>query len=166
MNPTHIHLLLNHFPIIGTLIGGMIFIVGWLKKSQHLTRAGAVVLVIMALVAIPVYLTGEPAEESVEKLAGVSEQLIEAHEDAAGIALSIMMVTAIASLLYLIGSWMNRNWAGKLSWLVSIMALISFASMARTGYLGGQIRHTEIRSGMVQGERGINNAGENDREHD
>ena len=33
MNPTHIHLLLNHFPILGTLIGSTILLYSIIKKQ-------------------------------------------------------------------------------------------------------------------------------------
>ena len=43
MNPAHWHLMLNNVPVLGTAFG----------------------IVIIALLAIPAYLTGEPAEEIV-----------------------------------------------------------------------------------------------------
>ena len=53
---------------------------------------------------------------------------------------------------------------------VFVSSLICFAAMARTGYYGGQIRHSEIRSGVAlngQSEQGndIKNAG-SDKEDD
>ena len=44
MDLTHIHLLLNHFPTIGTIIGGGLFLVSLIAKSDDLKRASLVVL--------------------------------------------------------------------------------------------------------------------------
>jgi hypothetical protein len=48
----------------------------WPRLSS---RAGGFVLT--ALLALPVYFTGEPAEKVVERLPGVTEPLIEEHEN-------------------------------------------------------------------------------------
>ena len=87
MNQTHIHLLLNHFPIVGTLIGSFLMLWGIIKKNDHTKSIAAFLLATMALVAIPVFLTGEPAEESVEKISEVSENMISLHEEAAEIGI-------------------------------------------------------------------------------
>jgi hypothetical protein len=36
MNATHIHLLLNHFPVIGTLIGSGLLLWGIVKKQDNI----------------------------------------------------------------------------------------------------------------------------------
>jgi uncharacterized membrane protein len=73
MSTTHIHLLLNHFPILGTFIGCLFLAWGFFKKNNSLKTAAAVLLTVISLISVPVYLTGEPAEEAIEKLPGISE---------------------------------------------------------------------------------------------
>jgi uncharacterized membrane protein len=146
MNQTHFHLLLNHFPIIGTLISTVLLMWGLYKKQLNIQKAAAVTFVIMALIAIPVYLTGEPAEESVERLPGVSEAMIELHEEAASIAIWIMELTALVSIAALFFAWRKSRFAATLFMFVMALSLLSFAAMARTGYYGGQIRHTELNT--------------------
>ena len=53
MNLAHLHLLLNHFPIIGTLIGLGLFAVSFLGKNDDLKRASLMVLAVVALLALP-----------------------------------------------------------------------------------------------------------------
>jgi hypothetical protein len=48
-----------------------------------LKRISLGIFIIVALLAIPAYLTGEPTEELVENLPGVSKSSIEQHEEAA-----------------------------------------------------------------------------------
>jgi uncharacterized membrane protein len=149
MNTTHLHLLLNHFPIIGTLIGSGLLLWGLIRKQNNLKVTAAFVLLVMALIAIPVYLTGGPAEESTEKLPGVSEAMVELHEEAAIIAIWLIGITGVLSLAALLFSWQKRKATNTVFVFVFAISLVCFAAMARTGYYGGQIRHTEIRNSNV-----------------
>jgi hypothetical protein len=157
MNSTHFHMLLNHFPIIGTLIGSGLLAWGILKDQQNLKSTAAVILSLMAIIAIPVYLTGEPAEESVEKLPGVADSMISLHEDAATLAIWLMGITGVAALIALLLAFQKKAIA-KIAYLATfIFSLICFAAMARTGYYGGQIRHTEISSAAAAAGNEQNN---------
>jgi hypothetical protein len=87
MNWAHVHLLLNHVPVIGVAFGFFLLLLGVVRKSDELKRASLVVFVVVGALAVPTYLTGEPAEKIVRDLPGVSRALIEQHEDAAMFAL-------------------------------------------------------------------------------
>ncbi len=147
MDSTHWHLILNHFPIIGTILGTGIMAYGYFTQSEPTKKAALLTWVVMALIAIPVFLTGEPAEESVENLAGVSEVIIEQHEEAAELALWVMEALGLLSLLafFIRGEGSRKAVVGA----TFALSLATFGLMAYTGYLGGQIRHTEIRSGAA-----------------
>jgi len=153
MNTTHLHLLLNHFPIIGTLIGTGLLLWAIIKNQDSIKLISSALLILMALIAIPVYLTGEPAEESVEKLAAVSETMIALHEDAAVIAMWLMGIAALFALAAIIAQIRKVKLANQLFLGTIIFSTICFAAMARTGYYGGQIRHTEIRSYVSAGQQ-------------
>lgn len=144
MDYTHLHLVLNHFPIIGTLMGSLFLLYGILRKNESLQKISITAIVIMAFIAIPVFLTGEPAEESVENISGISEAVIEPHEEAAELAFWVMEITGIIGLAGLIFSKINTKIAKVLTTLLLIASFASFVLMARTGYLGGKIRHTEL----------------------
>lgn len=162
MNGTHIHLLLNHFPIIGALIGTILLLWGIIRKQENIRSAGAVIIVIMTLLAIPVFLTGETAEETVEGIAGISETMLEEHEDAGKLAFWIMIVTGIAAFSALIIARSRRQLAGTFYTVVLLISLVSFGFMARAGYLGGQIRHTELSdTALLNTGGGENNEEEN-----
>jgi hypothetical protein len=104
-------------------------------------------LVLCALVAIPVFLTGEPAEETVEKIAGVGESFIEEHEDAAKFAFWTMIITGIAGAAGLFLNLTGNRLSRMAGWLVLVLGVASAGLMLRTANLGGQIRHSEIRAG-------------------
>lgn len=149
MDSTHLHLILNHFPIIGTLIGTGVMAYGYYSGSYSTKKAALMIWVAMALVAIPVFLTGEPAEESVEHLLGVSEPMIEAHEEAAELALWVMEALGVLSLLAIFSKLIAEKHQKTFILAAFVLSLLTFGAMARTGYLGGLIRHSEIRDGAA-----------------
>ncbi len=87
MNWAHIHLLLNHVPVLGTVFG--LSLLGWsmLRRDLGVQRVALGVFVAIAMLALPAYFSGEPAKDVVEHAARVSEQAIEVHERAALVSL-------------------------------------------------------------------------------
>ena len=147
MDEAHLHLLLNHFPIIGTLFGVLFLAYGLLAKNKSLLHAGLFVLFLMALLAIPTQLTGEGAEEAVERL-GVDHDVIHEHEEAAELAIWFMVGLGLLSLATLL---ISRRTSGRDTVLrglyvaTLVLSVVVFVMMARVGNLGGEIRHTEVR---------------------
>jgi len=150
MNATHFHLLLNHFPIIGTLIGTIILVYGFITKELKIKILSAYVIAAMALVAVPVYLTGEPAEETVEHISGISETSIELHEEAAEFAIVMMSITGFLALISIVVSKIKPALILRVCYVLLLFSTISFAAMARVGYLGGKIRHTELNDNITK----------------
>jgi hypothetical protein len=144
MNGAHLHLAVNHLPVI--LVPVAIGVLAWavLRKSTDLTSVGLGLLVIAAVLGGGVFLTGEPAEKVVEDLPGISKAAIEAHEEAAEVA---AIVTGLAGLLGLGGLIVGRGGRQVTTWLLAatlIVALAAAGLMARAANLGGHIRHSEI----------------------
>jgi uncharacterized membrane protein len=161
MNSAHLHLLLNHFPIVGTMIGVGLMAYGYSIRNDSVKKAALFTWFIMALSAIPVFLTGEPAEESVKGMAGVSEAVIEPHEEAAVLAFWCMEALGLLSLLA--SFKFEHSDVSKIAMpLIVALSLVTSGLMAYTGYLGGQIRHTEIRSDATVQTPMENDKGEDD----
>ena len=146
MDLTHIHLLLNHFPTIGYIIGGGLFLLSLITKSDDLKRASLVVLLGISLIAIPTYMSGNGAQEALKSQPGLSKSLIETHEGAALVAFAFMEVTGAFAWL---GLWQFRRLAHVPNWnlgVILVLTLVSFGLVARASNLGGDIRHEEIRA--------------------
>lgn len=146
MNQTHIHLLITHLPIFGSILGGLVLAHGLWTKSNQTKIAAYNLLIISSIGSVVAYLTGEGAEETVEKIQGVSKNMIEQHSDFAVYALVSLSILGVASLIGLYFSFKKSPLSRTIAIITLIISLISFGLIARTGYLGGQIRHTEINS--------------------
>jgi len=101
LNLAHVHLLLNHIPIVGIPMALVFLVFGILKKNPSTQRFALVVLFLIAAITIPVYLTGEPAEHKVEHLPGVAESFIEAHEVAAIYSWVLSLATGTLAIVVL-----------------------------------------------------------------
>ena len=99
--------------------------------------------------AVPAYLTGEPAEEGVKGLPGVSEAIIEQHEEASDVAFASIGALGVIAL---IGLLVLRRGRIVPAWFAGFMVIASLTVsglMAWTANIGSQIRHTEIRVGAA-----------------
>jgi len=146
MDATHLHLVLTHFPIIGTLLGVGILGYGQFSKNDDIKKVALVTFVLMAILTIPVFLTGEDAEETVEHIAGVSEQLIKNHEELAEKAIWLMGLLGVLALVSLFAIIKKLSFAKTLVLVTLITSVVTFGLFAQVGNLGGVIRHSEIRT--------------------
>ena len=144
----HLHLLLNHVPVIGTLLGLLLLLVAFVRKSEELKKVTLVLFVLIALVTVPVYLTGEPAEEMVENIPGISKAMIDRHENAAFFTLIAVEVTGIIALAGLLVFRTKKGLGNLLALVTLAFSMVSGGLLAWTSNLGGQVRHTEISSGV------------------
>jgi len=141
---THIHLLLNHFPIVGAIFGFFLLIYALAKDSEDLKKATYWCFFIIALITIPVFWAGQQAEEVVVSLPRVSHSLIHAHRSIAEQALIALEVLGVMSLFGLF-----RGIKKTPSWFpitLLVVAIIATGLVSWTGLQGGIIRHTEVRS--------------------
>ena len=147
MNGVHLHLLMNHLPVIGSLFAILMLVWSLVRKNTEIARAALGLFVIAALTGLAAYFTGEPAEHVAEDIAGVSENAIHAHEESAELATVLLGgygIFALGALVYL------RKGAAafprKLLSLALVLAFIPAGAMAWTANQGGKIRHPEITS--------------------
>jgi hypothetical protein len=138
VNLAHLHLLLNHVPTVGFFFGVVLFVFALLRKSEDLKQASLVAFYIIALVTIPVYLSGGAAEFAIRERPEVSQDIVAAHKDAAMLALIFMQLTGLVAWLAL---WRFRP--AHLP-VVLVLATMTLGLMARAATVGGEVRHPEI----------------------
>jgi hypothetical protein len=148
MDPVHVHLALNHVPVIGIGFGLLLLIAAIVRGNEESQRFALGAFILVALLTLVVYFTGEPTEEAVEHLPGVSESMIDHHKQVATISLAGTLIVGAASLVGLLGFARTRlpRWFVG---VVLVLALTGQGLMVWTGNTGGQIRHSEIRAGTA-----------------
>jgi hypothetical protein len=146
-NAPHWHLLLNHFPSIGTVIALALFLVALYLKSEDMRRTSLVLFVLMALLAIPTYITGAATRWDIGGMDGISLDVIAAHQDVALLALTTVGITGCFAWLALWQARRNATPPKWSNWVVLIFAVLSVACMTKAGSLGGDINHPEIQVG-------------------
>ena len=149
MNYAHLHLILNHIPIIAFPLATAFLLFAFVKKNQQMKKFSLVMVILIGLLTLPVYYTGEPAEEAIEDFPGVTEAVISPHEEMAEKALIISLIAAafaVSALVIVQNEKRNQQLVG------ATLAVAVFGSMALgyTSYLGVQIRHTEARQPLFK----------------
>jgi uncharacterized membrane protein len=102
----------------------------------------------------------------VEKLPGVQESFIEAHEEMAQAAFIVITVLGVLSAIILaIFSRISLN----MQWAIPALLILSIIASGMIGWtakLGGQIRHTEIRKNAVGVAPDSQQTGQKDKDDD
>jgi len=148
MNDAHLHMVFNHFPIIGTIFGFGILIAGLISKNNALKNTAYVLFAVGAVFAFLSMNTGEGAEELVEDMPTVGKQIIHEHEEIAEKFAIIMYATGFFGLLSLFAAYKKYKFASTFSYITLLLALVAGVVAKSVGTSGGEIRHTEIRANI------------------
>jgi len=146
---THLHLMLNHVPIFGSIVLFFLMVHAVFYKKEKQIRIYLWFYALLALITLPVFLTGDPAGDLIKKLPGISDATIDAHETFGYISLIIILllgVSAAAALRFFRNLDILPSWF-KYSFIA--VAFISVLAVSWTGKTGGEIRHSEITSELL-----------------
>lgn len=146
MNNAHYHLVINHFPIIGTIFGVGILIAGLVLKRTLLQNTAFVLFILSALTGFLAMYTGEGAEEMVENLPTVGHNIIHEHEELAEKFAALLYALGALSLVTLILQYLRNRFAKTAALVTLGLALLAVVLGKEVGTSGGEVRHTEIRS--------------------
>ncbi len=144
MTGAHLHLALNHFPIVGVVIAILVIAHGLYWKQVHVLRVGLAITVFTGVLGAATYFTGEPAEHVIENRAGFKESRFEEHEQAALFAIIAIGLTATASAGGLYLSVKKNRIPKPLIVAIVILHIWTLTVIARTNYLGATISHPEL----------------------
>lgn len=147
----HLHLLANHAPIFGSLFALVLLIASYFTAPEIFRKTAFVLLVATAIAGVVANKTGDAAEDAVRGFPGIKRQIIHAHEemgDKAYILSGILGVAAIGALV----KWRRKPVPATATLVMLVATAFVGGAYVYTGLLGGQIRHTEVRSGVVKGD--------------
>lgn len=166
MNDAHLHMIVNHFPIIGTILGLGILMAGMILKNNSVKNTAYILFIVAAIFAAFSMGTGEGAEELVEDMPSVGKQIIHEHEEMAENFAVVMYVLGFCSLLGIYFDYKNHVKAKLLAAVTLIIAVVSVVFGSLVGNSGGEIRHTEIRANAVSTSGADQNAAGEHQEED
>lgn len=144
MDWAHLHLMVNHFPIVLTMTGLVVALAALLARRRVVWVYALATLAAAGLFAVPAFLSGSQAGEVVEQQPGVSEAAVEAHEEAAEAALWVVLVMGAVSAF---AWWRTTRREAPTLPTPAVRALVLAAAVAGSGtigyaaLLGGRIAH-------------------------
>lgn len=161
-----LHILINHFPVILTVVGAFFAIVALFVRKRGVWLYATATLALAGLSVVPTFLTGDPAAEQLRNTWYVTRQAIRAHDDSAEFTLWGLIVMGLIAAYAWWRAWRRqtvvvagavhtdrgdvpaealvRASAGLPVWLrtlVVLSALFGCALVYRTASLGGDILH-------------------------
>lgn len=145
MDATHIHLMVNHVPLLATIFSLLILGWGMFKHNESFQNLAMIGFIIAGVFSIIALQSGEGAEDIVENLPGVTESFIHNHEEAAETTNWIAIAVALVSLGGFGVRRLKATFMRTYLWILLLGSVVSAGMFSYTAYLGGQIRHTEIR---------------------
>ncbi len=143
MDWTHLHLALNHIPVLGPPFLLVMLLWSWARGEARTLRFCLTLCIALAALSIAIKFTGDFAAE--KAIPGVERTWIEHHEQTADQASTGVFLTGLAAGL---ARWLSRKGRTAPTWsivIVIVLTVSTLALMARTANSGGQIRHPEIR---------------------
>jgi hypothetical protein len=143
-SPPHWHIVLNHFPSVGTVIALALLLAAFYWKSEDLKRASLALFLILSLLLIPTFITGHAAALQIQGNPGVSAAAIAAHRDLGLLAFCFAGLTGAFAWFAL---WQYRRYAQPAAWVMTgvlAFAIIGLFFMTLAGSAGGHINHPEI----------------------
>lgn len=158
MNDAHLHMVVNHFPIIGTIFGIGILITGIFLKNNSIKNIAYILFIVAAIFGAFSMGTGEGAEEMVEDFPNIGKAIIHEHEELAEKFALVLYVTGVFALISLIASVKKFRLSKIFSFITLALALISGIMSINVGTSGGEIRHTEIRENNAVSAPGNENS--------
>ena len=164
MNDAHLHMVVNHFPIIGIILGFGVLIAGIVFKNDSVKNTAYSLFIVGAIFAALSMATGEGAEEMVEDMPSVGKKIIHEHEEIAEKLALVLYVLGVVSLVGLFLNIKKNAKANLVSFLAVTIAVVAVFLGKQTGTSGGEVRHTEIRANAGASSDTIQNGGEEEHE--
>jgi len=154
-NPEHIHVMLNHLPLIGMALALLPLLVGLVGRRRESLCIGLVLAALCGAATFVVMESGERAEhewlesDAAAHLDADALAWAEVHEERAEDFVWVMYGTVAMAVLGLatfgVKKWRKLNWT--LGVLTSVGCVLSVAACVWIADVGGKINHPEFRTG-------------------
>ena len=151
LQPEHLHVMLNHFPIILTLLVPPILLAGLFFQQKPILAVGFSLALLGALTTPVVMQTGHSAHTRFEMgqiqppLDEDGDIASEMHEDMAEKAAPLLYFVGFAGIAGLLTLRFRPAWKNHITVIVILTALGATFFTLQAALLGGRIRHQEFR---------------------
>ncbi|CAN5507531.1 hypothetical protein BH10BAC5_BH10BAC5_16030 [soil metagenome] len=142
-NSAYLHILINHVPVIGTGIVLFVIIYGIIRRSDEIKKLAMVLMILTSALTVVVFYSGEKSGRVVTGIAGVNEDMIDAHGEFADWSYKASTVVGIASIVLLI-VYRKKHLPFYIVIIFFLLVAGLNGMMAWTSHLGGKINHLEI----------------------
>jgi dolichol kinase len=144
--PEYIHVVLNHLPIYGTILGATALTISLLLRSRAAQITALILTLIAGVSSYPVFVTGQKAYKTIRSISDDAgsdwlDEHMERAEKTVG-AFYFLAVLAITSLLLPI-KWPHA--AVPLAALTLVVAILCSGIAIYIAQAGGRVRHPEFR---------------------
>jgi hypothetical protein len=144
--PEYIHVVLNHLPIYGTMLGALALAISLILRSRAAQITALILTLIAGASAYPVFVTGQRAYKTIRNQSDdAGADWLDEHMDRAEktiVAFYFLATLAIVGLLVPI-KWPNS--AVLLAALTLVVAILCSGIAIYIAQPGGRVRHPEFR---------------------
>ncbi len=148
-NVAHLHIAINHIPVVLVPAALLLLAVGVWQRSEAVFRTGIVVAWVGVASGLATYFTGDAAADLVMAVEKTQEKtldpIVSEHDASAGWALGSAVLVAVVGAW----AWRRKGLGREVTVPLLVLTTLSSAIFARTALLGGRIRHPEARAGFV-----------------
>lgn len=144
MFSAHLHLMFSHVPILLSIAAAGILIFGLIKNNSLAIKISLWLSIIAAAGITVVYLTGDASAELIAGISNVSKDVIENHETFGHISFAFVLSFAALSAFIIYTESKQKKIRSLFYQVLLIIAVSAAVAAGIAGYLGGQIRHSEI----------------------
>jgi uncharacterized membrane protein len=141
---SHLHVLLSVFPSVGLVFTIGFYATAVVTKNESMQRSCLLVFGILALLGIPIFLSGDGSSDALSGNPRVSQDMLDDHHGWAVAALGILAATGIVAWIELWRTWRGRPSDNALH-LVLGLALVTLLLMVIVGAYGWEINHPELQ---------------------
>jgi dolichol kinase len=145
--PEYIHVVLNHLPIYGTMLGALALAISLILRSRAAQITALILTLIAGASAYPVFVTGQRAYKTIRNQSDdAGADWLDEHMDRAEKTIGVfyfLAALAIAGLLVPI-KWPKS--AFPLAALILVVAILCSGIAVYIAQPGGRVRHPEFRT--------------------
>lgn len=144
--PEHVHVMINHFPLVGLVVGMGLLLVAGILKQRPVIGAALWVIALCAGMTFLVAMTGDKAADRMfDSLDKGSQKWMGEHAERAE---KMEKACYLLAVLAVAGYFIRRLQPKSETWIVWIFVILTGATLVGNWWVadaGGKIRHPEFR---------------------